>query len=309
VRNIAGAFAATNSKSLLPNLPVSSSPAPILLSSDARPLTAELVAAAIEGVRSVGCNTIDIGPATTACLAFAVRHLHADGGLAVGNPGDDPHSVGLKFFDAAAMPLSTGGSLEPIVERYETGNQKTARRYGRLHRFQADAPYLAAMAEHYHALRPLRVAVDSASKPWADYFQKLIGGTACEITLRRTTRNEFPQQIRDDAAHLGVRIDGDGETCRAFDEQGREISSDRLLLFLAKNMADDANRLVVVETDTSPAVIERLKRHGTEIIASDPRRAGVPLPDALMTVTLLLKILSRSDEPFSRVLDREAEIV
>ena len=26
------------------------------------------------------------------------------GGLAVGNPGDDPHTAGLKFFDADARP-------------------------------------------------------------------------------------------------------------------------------------------------------------------------------------------------------------
>ena len=35
---------------------------------------------------------------------------------------------------------------------------------------------------------------------------------------------------------------------------------------------------------------------------------GLPLPDALMTVTRLLMLLSRSDEPFSAVLDREAPL-
>jgi phosphomannomutase len=36
--------------------------------------------------------------------------------------------------------------------------------------------------------------------------------------------------------------------------------------------------------------------------------AGLPLPDALMTVTLLLELLSRTDDPLSAVLDREAAI-
>jgi phosphomannomutase len=36
--------------------------------------------------------------------------------------------------------------------------------------------------------------------------------------------------------------------------------------------------------------------------------AGVPLPDALMTITQLLVLLSRSDEPFSAVLDREVPL-
>ena len=36
--------------------------------------------------------------------------------------------------------------------------------------------------------------------------------------------------------------------------------------------------------------------------------SGVPLPDAVMTVTRLLVLLSRGDEPFSAVLDREASM-
>jgi phosphomannomutase len=36
--------------------------------------------------------------------------------------------------------------------------------------------------------------------------------------------------------------------------------------------------------------------------------AGVPLPDALMAITRLLIILSRSDAPLSVVLDREAPL-
>jgi len=36
--------------------------------------------------------------------------------------------------------------------------------------------------------------------------------------------------------------------------------------------------------------------------------AGLPLPDALMTLTLLLELLSRTDDPLSVVLDREAAI-
>ena len=77
-------------------------------------------------------------------------------------------------------------------------------------------------------------------------------------------------------------------------------------------------------------MIERLERRGVRVVTSDPRRAdmaaamrehgapfgggpsgrfwhaeaGVPLPDALMTITRLLILLSRSDEPLSAILDR-----
>ena len=56
---------------------------------------------------------------------------------------------------------------------------------------------------------------------------------------------------------------------------------------------------------------EALRRHGAACGGSPDGRlwyggAGVPLPDALHTLTHLLALLSRSDRPFSVVLDREA---
>ncbi|MFZ1937172.1 MAG: hypothetical protein WAU84_25825, partial [Thermoguttaceae bacterium] len=89
---------------------------------------------------------------------------------------------------------------------------------------------------------------------------------------------------------------------------------------------------VVLESDTTSAIDERLKRLGISVARSGPRRAdmaaamlkhgatlgggpsgrfwhsaaGPPLCDALMTVTRLLIALSRGDAPLSQVLDRDA---
>ena len=243
----------------------------------------------------------------------------------------------MKFWAAGPRPLSAGGSLEPIIERYQAGVEPA--------RPQATAssaasrpigPYLAQMSEHYHALRPLRVVVDSASRPTVDFLQRLAATVACEIIPSRSTRNELPRQIRDDAAHFAVCIDGDGETCRVLDEQGREVPPERLLLLLGRTQSIRARcrrtHVVVLETETSPArgrspgttrnagrheqpapgrhgrrharTRRRVGRRSQRPILA--RRAGLPLCDALMTVTRLLIALSRSDEPLSQVLDRDA---
>ena len=172
--------------------------------------------------------------------------------------------------------------------------------------------------------------VDSASRPTLDFLQRLAATVACEIIPTRSTRNDLPRQIRDDAAHFAARIDGDGETCRVLDEQGRPVSPERLLLLLAMN--PEPAKVVVLEAETSPAVDDRLMQLGMQIARSSPRRAdmyhamlkhaaalgggpsgrvwhseaGLPLCDALMTVTRLLIALSRGDEPLSKVLDRDA---
>ena len=88
----------------------------------------------------------------------------------------------------------------------------------------------------------------------------------------------------------------------------------------------------MLEEGTSPAVVRRLEQLGLGVVGGGVRRAdmatamqrvgamlgggvsgrfwhiesGVPLPDGLMTITQLLKLLSRTDESLSTVLDREA---
>jgi len=314
----------------------------IVLAGDGRPIAAELVAAASEGLRLSGCDVADIGPATAACLAFAVDHLQAAGGILVGNPGTEPHVVGLKFWAAGGNPLSAGGSLEPLVQLYQTGIGRPTGAFGALRRFQAETPYLAALASRYHALRPLRVVLDSASLPLAKYLEELTAATACRVVLCRTTREELPKQVRHHGAHFAARIDGDGETCRVLDEQGCPVPAERLLLLLVRHILHTAFEQsaahVVLEDGTPQSLVDRLERYsrgltapgrpaGRSAMAAAMRQhgailgggpsgrfwhtgyaAGLPLPDALMTVTLLLELLSRTDDPFSVVLDREAAI-
>ena len=96
-------------------------------------------------------------------------------------------------------------------------------------------PYLAAMQEHYHALRPLRVVVDSASRPLVEYLQRLAASVACQVIPCRAARHDLPEQVRSEAAHFAVCVDGDGETCHALDELGRAVPTERLLLLLARS--------------------------------------------------------------------------
>ncbi len=210
-----------------------------------------------EGLRFGGCDVVDIGLATAACLAFAIHHLQAAGGILVGNPGHEPHIVGLQFWDAQSRPLSAGGSLEPVAERYQAGADRPTRSCGAVNRFQADGPYLATFAEHYHALRPLRVVVDSASTPLLEYLRKLAATVACQIVPSRSTQRDLPAQIRADSAHFAACVDGDGETCRILDQQGRTVSAEKLVLLLAPPVGT-----VVLEDSTPPVVAEQSRAAG-----------------------------------------------
>lgn len=312
---------------------IRNNPPVVVLAGDGRPIAAELVAAAAEGLRYGGCHLVDVGPATSACLAFAVDHLGADGGVLVGGPGDRANVVALKFWDAAPAPLSAGAAMQPVEQIYHTGVDRPTRTAGSMRRFQAEGPYLAALAEHYHALRPLRVILHTSCGPLSRYLDELTGPLACRIGRSRTTVDGLPGQIADETAHFGVQIDDDGERCRVWDEQGRPVPNERLLLLVARALLSERpGGAIVLEEGTPAAVVQGIESAGGRVSFSGRlRRAtamamrsqaglfgggtagrfwydrdGLPLPDALMTLTLLLVLSSRSDRRFSEVLDREA---
>jgi phosphomannomutase len=295
-RRVAAAFAARLRQSHASLAPT------VMLASDGRAVTPELVAAASEGLRWSGCRVLHIGSATTACLAFSLLHEKAAGGIAVGNPGGDPHMVGLKFWGSDARPLSAGADLEELERMSIAPDSRPTRSFGSLARAQVTEPYLAGLRDYFHALRPLKLVLDTGSQPLLAYVQDLAAHVACEIlpapqfrkvdpqprthaSNRRTTSMSLHQRrlhgladyVRAQHAHFGMWIDGDGETCRLIDELGQLVASEHVLLvlhrYLQKRPSAPGEVLpVVLENDASAKTIEVFRRAGVPFHASGPRR-------------------------------------
>jgi phosphomannomutase len=313
--------------------PASERPPTVVIAGDGRAATAAPVATLVEAVRWTGCEAIDAGPASAPCLALAIRRLAADGGVLVGGSHFGPHGVGVRFWTAAGIPLSRGEELDRIQRLAQADADRPARAYGPLRRHQADADYLATLSPEYHAMRPLRVVLDSASGPIAGYLAELTRSVACRILPSHWPGKPLGEQVRDDAAHFGVSIQDDGETCRLWDEQGRAVSSEDLLLLVAQAFvigmpkATADRPAVILEEDASAECVGRLESLAIRVVKTKSLRGsmaramreqvallgggpsgrlwypvdGVALPDALFTLTHLLVLLSRSDRPLSAV--------
>jgi len=356
----AGAMGRALGVYLTRQLPPSGNPPVVVIASDGRPLAPEMVATAGAGLRWSGAKVIDIGSATAPCLAFAVRHLHASGGILVGNHPGRVETVGLKFWTTGPCSKGVDGPLEAIAQIFQDVPARPRRTSEPLTRYRADGPYLGQIAHLYHALRPLRFVLDTNSPPAADYVRRLIGPTACEFVPRRTSPDRLAEQIGAEDVHFGLRIDQDAERCTLFDELGRQVENERLLLLLTRYLLDDpAGRTIVLEEKTSHETARRLKSLGLKIVRGNSRRAemhgllrhgraefgGGPsgrfwyrlaqtpaacgpdqytsvmapnvgvqrepcephyAPDALLTLSHLLGLLSRSDRPLSAILDADA---
>ncbi len=314
----------------IPDAPVA------LIAGDGRPMTAELQAAVGEGLRWAACHVVDLGAATAPCLALAIDHLQAAGGILVGNPHDRPQTAGLKFWAHGPRPLSAGSAWDELTAIYGGPVDRPTRGFGSRRRFQADEPYLASLADQYHALRPLRILLDTRCLPWVDYLRRLTAPVACEVLTNDSGQGQRIQQIAAQAAHFAVQVLDDGEVCRFGDERGREVPGERLLVLLAREqLRQRPGGTIVLEPGTSPRTAEVLAALGGQIaegggaasraaIEETMRQTSAVLgggrsgrfwfalghaaPDALRAVTEVLVLLSRSDRRFSEVLDAEAAV-
>lgn len=266
-RRLASAFAVL----LVNRIPANS--LSVVVAGDGRPATADLVAAACDGLRWGGCEVIELPASTAASLLFTQRHYAASAALLVGNASARPRGVSLRFYGPHARPLSAtpepGGFSLPELRRHFGQNiNRPARHYGAWRRGSAEQEYLATLRGYFHALRPLKFVLDAASAPLVRYLSQLLARVGCQ-TISPTDAVQLPAET----CHFACWVDGDGETCRVYDEAGNLIE---------------------------PAVLQSLF---TDLVpgSADPGSGPAAESDALLKLALLLTVLSQSDRPLSEV--------
>jgi len=213
------------------------------------------------------------------------------------------------------LPCSSPGLLDRIATCCREGYSRPTRRPGSRRAFQASVPYEAGLRKHFHALRPLKIALACPSRTLRELFARLFRRVACRlipvetpIRLRALLDLADPDLVRTshrvqtECADLGVLVDDDGERCVFFDEAGRVVSPQ----LVAPLLATDTSPL---EPNLNREVVTRQMRDRDLGFSFDGAGRfwfdeGYPACDALLTLVHLLHTLSRSDRPFSDVAGR-----
>ncbi len=283
----------------------------LLVGQDGRAETADLAAAAIEGLRWAGCSVADVGVATAPALAMAASHSSAAGFLLAGNLSGEPREVAFSFWGPRSEPLSAPGGLDAVEHLYHSPAPRPRRTSGGVERLAIADDYLNALHDYYHALRPLRVVVQTTSPAVIEYLNRLTANVAVEIDWL-TGSSPFGERlvgrIRDTRAHFGAAIDGIGESCRVLDQCGKQVAIDSLAALIRRELQNADSQVLLSRVATGPsrqATWRMLQNRDMELVADDQNRiwypAPLPCPDALRTLTLLFTLLSRGDNPLSEL--------
>ncbi|MBX9787750.1 MAG: hypothetical protein K2Y37_02450 [Pirellulales bacterium] len=152
-----------------------------LLATDGGPLTPEIVAAASEALRWCGLSVVDLG-ATTAPALVATQLAHgAAASLYIAQARQPAHQVTLQFWGPDARPWSLPGTLEHVRQLAIAPLDRPTRRGGTVSRDTVVPEYLDRLRSYYHALRPLRIVLDTACEPWRQQFSALLDAVRCEL--------------------------------------------------------------------------------------------------------------------------------
>ncbi|GIW06504.1 MAG: phosphomannomutase [Dehalococcoidia bacterium] len=251
----------------------------VVVGHDARLSSPRFAAAAIDGLRSTGCDVIAIGMVPTPVLYFAVNTLQSEGGLCVTASHNPPQFNGLKL---RKRPHRTGEPLtsEEVQEIRRIGEAgRYAEGAGALDAVDAVPPYLAYIERTIRLGRPVHVVLDSgngATGPTALEALRRIGATVHGLFTEPdgTFPNHMPnplkgenllqliQTVRETGAEIGVALDGDGDRLGVVDDSGDILWPDQYLIFLARQALAAGPSPIVFDVKCSMALIEEIERAG-----------------------------------------------
>ncbi|MBN8480340.1 MAG: phosphomannomutase/phosphoglucomutase [Xanthomonadales bacterium] len=218
----------------------------IVVGRDGRLSGPELSAALIEGLRSTGCDVIDIGLAPTPLTYYAAYQLQTGSCISVTGSHNPPDYNGFKIV-LGGETLSEGAIQDlygRIAEnRFSSGS-------GGLQVMDITQDYIARISDDIQVEKSLKVVVDCGNGVAGAVAPAVLEGIGCEvIPLYCEVDGQFPNHhpdpsdlhnlqdlilsVKQTGADLGLAFDGDGDRLGVVTRSGEVIYPDRLLMLFA----------------------------------------------------------------------------
>jgi len=272
----------------------------VVLGRDARVSGPFLSAAAEAGLRSVGCDVIDVGMACTPSILLAVEERGAAGGIALTASHNPAPWNALKLASHRGMFLTPAEGAEVLTMVAEeriprarwdgagecaTADDVTARH---VERILAD-PLIEIEAVRKRGFRVvLDTCAGAGSLPALPLLSRLgvqVDGLHLEPTGRfprdpePTAANlaELCARVRSSGADVGLAIDPDGDRLALVDERGEALGEDMTLALTADYVLSRRPGTVVTNLSTSQVIDRVAESHGVQVVRTAVGEVNVAL--------------------------------
>jgi phosphomannomutase/phosphoglucomutase len=248
----------------------------VLVGRDARRTSESYHKAVAEGLKSVGCDVVDIGLVLSSFLYFARHHYKIDGGIMVTASHNPAEWNGLKL--CHGLNAIVGKEIQKIKDILMSKSFRTGS--GKMKSLDVVPVYLKTLKNKVNLKRKLKVAIDCGSATASAFIPKFLEELGCEPVpvyceidpsfprgaidpAKLTHYKELIKAVKDNQADLGVVFDGDGDRVGFVDEKGQIWLGDMILTLLVRNIIPkNPGRKVIVELKDSEIVAEETERLG-----------------------------------------------
>jgi len=260
----------------------------IVAGRDLRSSSRSLQQAAIEGVRSVGVDVIDLGVVDSPQIPFAVSRLGACGGIQTTGGARPAEYNGFRLCGPRGAPVDENTGLASIrdiaarVPRHQTGST------ARLRLLDFAPTYVTFIRQAIEGgprlPRSLRVIVDACggvAGRWAplvfqgidnlnlDLINAEAGiGFPREPDPRRTAAaDELRKAVRQTKADLGVCFSPDADQCAFVDEKGMPVGADPAATLLARSFLErHRGGSIVLDLRCTSVADDEIERAGGTVL-------------------------------------------
>lgn len=316
----------------------------LLVGYDGRLSSPALSKALITGLRSAGCNVVNLGLVPTPLLYFATHVSNFNSGVMLTASHNPANYNGLKI--VFRQTCLADNQIQEIRERIDDENLRCGN--GSYQDLDVTETYIEDVAARIQLEKKLKIVIDCGNAVPATVAPRLFRALGCEvIPLYCDIDGSFPNhhpdptipdnltalasKVKESHADLGIAFDGDGDRLGIVSNKGEFVDADKMLMLLVENILPDyAGAPVVFDVKCSNLLANKITefggkpvmhRSGHSFMKQKMQETGAPLggefaahiflqdrwfgfDDGLYTAARILEILSTHAESSSEVFSK-----
>jgi len=252
----------------------------IAVARDGRLSGPALVKALGDGIRSAGCDVVDVGMVPTPALYFATHHLE---GLNSGVMLTGSHNLGNYNGFKIVIDGTTlsGDRIQSLYDRIVRDDLESAAS-GDYQKSEVLAAYQEVFLNTHALARPMKVVVDCGNGITGVQAPKALAALGCEVVplfteVDGTFPNHHPDpgdlknlqdliaRVKEEKADLGLAFDGDGDRVGVITPAGEVVYPDILLMALAEDMVSrNPGAKVIFDVKCTGTLFDVIREAGGE---------------------------------------------
>ena len=232
-----------------------------------------------DGIRSSGCDVIDLGVLTTPMAYFAACTLNPDVTVMITGSHNPPEYNGFKIL--FGHETIYGDSIQDLRRKMEIIHDSIdVSPDTTIQKVSVRKPYLERLLWEFSLDRSLRIVVDAGNGTGGGTAVEILRNLGCRvIPLYCDMNGDFPNHHPDptveenlsdlretvlrEKADIGIAFDGDADRLGVIDDRGEIIRGDMILIILAR---------AVLKNNPGAKVISEVKASG--LFFSEIEKAG-----------------------------------